>query len=61
MIRESIKKEMEHRGDRPAKLAREINEPTSPLYNFLNGKAGVSHRVLEKICEYYDLALIKKL
>jgi len=60
MIREVIKKEMKHRGDRPAKLAREIGVNTAPLYNYLNGKSGLGYKVLETICEYYDLVLIKK-
>lgn len=60
MIRETIIKEMTIRGDKPSKLAREIGIHTAPLYNYLNDKAGLSYKVLEKICTYYDLVLIKK-
>ena len=60
MIRETIQKEMSIRGERVADLARAINSHTSPLYNFFKGKAGLSFKVLEKVCDHYDLVLIKK-
>lgn len=60
MIRETIIKEMKNRKDRPSKVARDIGIHTAPLYNYLNNKAGLSYRVLEKLCDYYDLVLIKR-
>jgi transcriptional regulator with XRE-family HTH domain len=60
MIRETIKKEMAIRGEKPSELARKVGMHTAPLYNYLHEKAGLSYRVLEKICEVYDLVLIKK-
>jgi len=60
MIREAIKKEMEARKDRPSKLAKEVGMHTPALYNYLNEKGGLSYSVLEKICNHYDLVLIKK-
>lgn len=59
MIRQTIKAEMTARKETPAKLARAIGVHTAPLYNFFNGKAGLSFNILEKVLKHYDLVLIK--
>jgi len=60
MIRETIIKEMRVRGEKPSELAKAIGSHTAPIYNYLNGKAGLSYKCLVNICIYYDLVLIKK-
>lgn len=60
MIRETIIKEMQAQKEKPSELAKAIGSHTAPIYNYLNGKAGLSYNILEKICEHYDFVLIKK-
>ena len=60
MIRETIIKEMQARGERPATLARAVGSHTSPIYKYLDGKAGLGYKVLEKVLAHYNLVLIKK-
>ena len=60
MIRETILKEMQARGEKPSQLARVIGSHTAPIYNYLNCKSGLSYKVLEKVLAHYDLVLIKK-
>lgn len=51
---------MQSKGDNMANLARSINCHYPTIYNFIKGKSGINLATLEKICEHYDLVLIKK-
>jgi AcrR family transcriptional regulator len=60
MIRATIKKEMESRGDNPSQLAKRIGVHHPSMYNYFNGKAGLRYDVLEKVMVDYDLIIVKK-
>lgn len=59
MIKQTIIKEMECRGHKKGFLAREIGVSYPTIFNFIEGDKGIRLDILEKICKYYDLKLIK--
>jgi len=60
MIKQTIIKEMQSRGDKISSLAKEIGVSYPTIYNFIKKDKGISLHVLESICKYYGLELVKR-
>lgn len=58
-IKQTIIKEMQCRGDKMSSLAKNIGVSYPTIYNFIKKDKGISLSVLETICKYYGLELVK--
>lgn len=59
MIKQAIIKEMELHNHSVAHLARICNVSYPTMFNFIKGNSSIKLYVLDKLCELYNLKLLK--